>query len=197
MSIKASLITPITIVAIAIGCFAAASALADDGKAQKVSWKAAGVSIHTQISMDRNWPPASMNHGRVKGTFGMGMLHSMVEPVQVEVSSKCPANTKYEYTMLEATNVVTFDSDLDQLIYRNKSGICCISADGKITSTLESEVVGGTGRFEGATGTLTTTLRDEGGSVSFEEWKGEFNNMNSFTEGTIVLKAGAGERGRD
>ncbi|MBV6425270.1 MAG: hypothetical protein NAOJABEB_03086 [Steroidobacteraceae bacterium] len=178
---------------IAASIFAAAAGVvageaAADGQARHVSWRAAGVSIHTQISMDRNWPPASMNHARVNGTFGLGILHSMVEPVRVEVS-KCPANTKYEYKILEATNVVTFDSDLDQLIYRTKSGLCCINAEGDITFDLESEVVGGTGRFKGATGTLTSKLTRDGDSISFNEWNGEFNNMNSVTEGTIVLKA--------
>lgn len=181
------------VVVAVVGSAVAGAAFAQDGQAQKVSWKAAGVSIHTQISLDRNWPPASMNHARINGTFGLGMLHSMVEPARVEVS-QCPAETKYEYKILEATNVVTLDSDLSQLIYQSKSGLCCITADGKITATMDLEVVGGTGRFKGATGTLKSIMTDEGGSVSFDEWKGEFNNMSSLTEGTIVLSAARGSK---
>ena len=54
-----------------------------------------------------------------------------------------------------------------------------------MTSTGESEVIGGTGRFEGARGKLTTRTLPQ--TVSFPEWKGEFNNIMNVSEGTITL----------
>lgn len=163
----------------------APAAHAEGGKTEKkVSWKMAGVSLHTQISMDRNWPPASMNHGRINGTLGLGIEHSMVEPERVRIT-RCPKNATYEYNIIAANHVVTLDDGLDQLMYRLKSGYCCMFPDNSITAEMESEVTGGTGRFKGATGTLISRVSPE--AVSFPEWKGEFNNSISITEGTLVL----------
>lgn len=163
---------------------ASAAHAADDTIEQKVSWKMAGVSLHTQISMDRNWPPASMNTGRISGTLGSGMSQGMTEPERVPVS-RCPKNATLEYNIIASNNVITLDDGLDQLTYRLKSGYCCMFADNSITAETISEVTGGTGRFKGATGTLVTTVSPE--AVSFPEWKGEFNNSISLTEGTLVL----------
>lgn len=171
-----------------IAAFAAismpAAAAETGGKEQQVKWKAAGVSIHTQISMDRNWPPASMNHARINGTLGSGVEHGMVEPAVVPLN-RCPKNAKIEYKILAGTHVVTFDDSLDQLMYRTTDGYCCIFEDGSITAETISEVTGGTGRYKGATGKLIGRVSPE--AVSFPEWKGEFNNSISTTEGTLVL----------
>lgn len=163
----------------------APAAFAEDGKTeQKVSWKMAGVSLHTQISMDRNWPPASMNQGRINGTLGLGFEQGMVEPERVAVS-RCPKNATHEYNLIASNHVVTLDDGLDQLMYKLKSGYCCMFPDNSITAETISEVTGGTGRFKGATGTLVSRVSPE--AVSFPEWKGEFNNSISYTEGTLVL----------
>ena len=61
-----------------------------------------------------------------------------------------------------------------------------------VTSENEAIVVGGTGRFEGATGTLTTRTLPT--TVSFPEWKGEFNNVVNVTEGTITLLGPGGDQ---
>lgn len=172
--------------ATALAAGGASLAQADDaGTPVKVSWKMAGASVHTQISHDNVGPPASATHSRVKGTFGIGTVFAMVEPVVVPVT-RCPKDAQYEYKMRAATNVITFDDNLDQVTYSLNNGFACQFRDGTITSEIHYDVKGGTGRFKGATGQLVARVSPE--AMSYPEWKGEFNNSIYTTEGTIVLR---------
>ncbi len=169
---------------LAIGGASAAHAQ-DKGTPVPVSWKMAGASIHTQINHDNSGPPASATHSRVKGTFGIGSVFAMVEPIVIPVT-RCPKNAKYEYKIRAATNVVTFDDNLDQIAYTLNNGYACQFEDGTITSEINYDVSGGTGRFKGATGKLTARVSPE--ALSYPEWKGEFNNSIYTTEGVVYLR---------
>jgi len=151
----------------------------------EVSWRTIGVSHHTAIDLDKQGSPASFTAGEGDGTFGVASVYGMFEPVRVPVE-KCAAGAIMEFHAVAGTMVRTFRPSLDQVFIKTVSGLACIFEDGTVTSENQAIVTGGTGRFEGATGTLVTKTLPE--TVSFPEWKGEFNNIINVSEGTITLQ---------
>ena len=91
-----------------------------------------------------------------------------------------------EFHAVAGTMVRTFRPSLDQIFVKTVSGLACIFEDGRVTSENRAIVTGGTGRFAGATGELVTRTVPQ--TVSFPEWKGEFNNLVNVTEGTVTLR---------
>lgn len=154
-----------------------------EGSRYTVAWQTVGAAHHTGINLDGERPPASFIVGEGNGTFGPAAVQGMHEPVNVPVS-ECPEGTALEFHPLAGTTVRTFRDGLDQIVYRTVSGTACIR-DGVVTSENRSIVTGGTGRFEGATGELTTTTLPQ--TIEFPEWNGEFNNIVQVTEGEVVL----------
>jgi hypothetical protein len=152
---------------------------------QKVAWRTIGVSHHTAIDLDKTGSPASFTSGEGDGTFGPASVQGMFEPVRVPVE-KCGMGAVMEFHPVAGTMVRTFRPSLDQVFIQTVSGLACIFEDGTVTSENQAVVTGGTGRFDGATGTLVTRTLPE--TVSFPEWKGEFNNVINVSEGTITLK---------
>jgi hypothetical protein len=161
----------------------AASAAADT--THEVSWRTIGASVHTSVNLDGKASPASFVVAEGDGTFGPASVQGMTEPAPVPIE-KCPAGTAMEFHMIAGTMVRTFRDNLDQVFIQTLSGLACISEAGLVTSTSEAKIIGGTGRFEGATGRLTTRTLPQ--TVSFSEWKGEFNNIVNVTEGSISLR---------
>ena len=151
----------------------------------EVAWRTIGASVHTSVDLDGQGSPASFVVAEGDGTFGPAAVQGMSEPAQVPIE-KCPAGTAMEFHMIGGTMVRTFRDHLDQVFVQTVSGLACIFEDGRVTSENEAIVIGGTGRFEGATGKLTTRTLPT--TVSFPEWKGEFNNVVNVTEGTIRLR---------
>lgn len=150
-----------------------------------VNWRTVGVSHHTAIDLDEKGSPASFIVGEGDGTFGVASVQGMFEPVKVPVE-KCAEGAIMEFHVVAGTMVRTFRPSLDQVIIKTVSGLACIFEDGTVTSENQAIVAGGTGRFAGATGTLVSKTLPE--TVSFPEWKGEFNNIINVTEGTITLQ---------
>ena len=91
-----------------------------------------------------------------------------------------------EFHSVAGTMVRTFLPSLDQVFIKTLSGLACIFDDGRVTSENRAVVIGGTGRFEAATGELLSRTLPQ--TVAFPEWKGEFNNIINVTEGSIVLR---------
>mgnify|MGYP001829210448 FL=1 len=162
---------------------AAATTVADTS--HTVEWRTIGSSAHTSIDLDGKGSPASYVVAFGDGTFGRAAVQGMSEPARVPVE-KCPPGTAMEFHMVAGTMVRTFLDELDQVFIRTRSGLACISEAGSVTSENQGEIIGGTGRFEGASGIVVTRTLPQ--TVSFPEWKGEFNNIMNVTTGTIVLK---------
>lgn len=177
----------------ALGAFS----IVTDARAQtavQVSWTTVGTSIHSSIDRDDVWPPASFTVAEGDGTFGPASVQMMSGPVEVSVEN-CPKNAVKEYDLKANTVVRTFRKTLDQVYLQATSGLGCIFADGSVTSESRSVVIGGTGRFENATGELTTRVAPQ--SVSFSRWNGEVNSLFSLTEGTLVLEKEAADPHQD
>jgi hypothetical protein len=137
------------------------------------------------IDLNGKDSPASFVVGDGDGTFGAASVQGVTEPDEVPIE-KCPAGAIMEFHMIGGTMVRTFRDNLDQVFVETVSGLACIFKDGSVTSENVGKVTGGTGRFEGATGELTTRTLPK--TVSFPSWKGEFNNIINVREGTITLR---------
>ncbi len=162
--------------------------MASLGQAQttfEVAWRTIGASHHTAIDLDGKGSPASFIAARGDGTFGPASVQGMFEPLRVPIE-RCPEGAVMEFHSVAGTMVRTFLPSLDQVFIKTLSGLACIFEDGRVTSENRAVVIGGTGRFEAATGELLT--RTLPATVAFPEWKGEFNNIINVTEGTIVLR---------
>jgi hypothetical protein len=151
----------------------------------EVRWRTIGASHHSAIDLNGKGSPASFTIGEGDGTFGVASVYGMFEPQEVPID-QCPAGTIMEFHAVAGTMVRTFRPSLDQVFIKTVSGLACIFEDGSVTSENQAIVTGGTGRFEGATGTLVTKTLPK--TVSFPEWKGEFNNIINVTEGSITLR---------
>jgi hypothetical protein len=155
------------------------------GTTHEVEWRTIGASVHTSVDLDEKGSPASFVVAEGDGTFGRASVQGMTEPVRVPIE-KCPAGTAMEFHVVAGTMVRTFHDRLDQIFVQTVSGLACISQSGSVTSQNEAKILGGTGRFEGATGHISSRTLPQ--TVSFPEWEGEFNNIMNVSEGTIVLK---------
>jgi len=151
----------------------------------EIEWRTIGASVHTAVDLDGKGSPASLVVAVGDGTFGRASIQGMSEPARVPIE-ECPAGTAMEFHMVAGTMVRTFHDSLDQVFVQTVSGLACISETGSVTSRNQGRIVGGTGRFEGATGTLETRTLPQ--TVSFPEWQGEFNNIMNVSKGTLVLK---------
>lgn len=152
---------------------------------QPISWRTVGASHHTAIDLDGKGDPASFSVAEGDGTFGPASVQGMFEPAQVPIE-KCGPGAILEYHPVAGTMVRTFRPSLDQIFIKTVSGLACIFEDGTVTSESHAVITGGTGRFEGATGTLVTKTLPQ--TVTFPEWKGNFNNVINLSEGTITLR---------
>lgn len=172
----------------AVALLIASSPIASLARAEttlEVKWRTIGASVHTSVNLDGQSSPASFVVADGDGTFGRASVQGMSEPVRVPIE-RCPADTEMEFHMVAGTMVRTLHESLDQIFIETEAGLACISRTGSVTSENQARIIGGTGRFEGATGTLTTRTLPQ--TVSFPAWKGEFNNIMNVSEGRIVLK---------
>lgn len=165
-----------------------ALAVAGEGRAEtthEVQWRTIGASHHTAIDVDGKGSPASFIVAEGEGSFGPASVQGLSEPLKVAID-RCPEGAAMEFHQVAGTMIRTFRPSLDQVFIRTLSGLACIFEDGRVTSESRAVVIGGTGRFEGATGELVTRTLPQ--TVGFPEWKGEFNNIVNVTEGTITLR---------
>lgn len=153
--------------------------------AMEIAWRTIGASVHTSVNLDGESSPASFIVADGDGTFGPASVQGMSEPKRVPIE-RCPPDTAMEFHMVAGTMVRTLRDTLEQIFVETDSGLACISRTGVVTSQNVARIAGGTGRFEGATGALTTRTLPQ--TVSFATWKGEFNNIMNVSEGTIILK---------
>ena len=151
----------------------------------QVEWRTVGSSHHTAIDLDGQGSPASYAVAEGDGTFGPASVQTLFEPVRVPIE-QCGEGAAMEFHAVAGTMVRTFRPSLDQIFVKTVSGLACIFEDGRVTSENRAIVTGGTGRFAGATGELVTRTVPQ--TVSFPEWKGEFNNLVNVTEGTVTLR---------
>lgn len=100
-------------------------------------------------------------------------------PAPVPATENCPAGSTLEYPLLQSHGVRIEERTGDQLFARYTSGAFCVQPDGAFTFTGVGVFVGGTGRFDGATGTIETQLA--GGYLVAGSKGGNFSALSQFT----------------
>jgi hypothetical protein len=121
------------------------------------------VRIDSRIAGATNYTPNPATGGGVadlvamgKGAPGKSSFRSATEYGPPGPPSARCDGFDFELVAVGGSTVATFE-DLSQLYGVTTSGYVCGSLDGARMSVSEGTIVGGTGRFEGATGTATFT----------------------------------------
>src|SRR5689334_23344234 len=124
-----------------------------------------GTFVNTQTDTNRDHLKASLTTSSGKGTFGESSFQGVSEYVSSEHNTTCP-NGEAELTLLReqlpktapAHFVQRFESTGDLLFSEFSSSTICVDlSTGMQFFSTAIQITGGTGRFEGATGTGETS----------------------------------------
>ncbi len=184
-------IAPLAVVAMAMP----ASAHRSQGGTRTIDyWE---VDNHTtqNASIDADDTGFSAIAGTGPGRSKLGRVeHSWISevistPVELE---ECPDETVLALEFFHTASVRLFKSG-DRLHFKHDPedpGHICFFADGTATATINQVVVGGTGRYDGATGRVTSSLETTNLLPrELETTQGEFWGPGSWTtEGTVVIR---------
>jgi hypothetical protein len=100
-------------------------------------------------------------------------------PVPVPATDNCPAGSTLEYPLLQSHGVRMEEKTGDQLLTKFTSGAFCVQPDSTFTFTGMAVFAGGTGQFNGATGTIETQLA--GSYLVTGSKGGDFSALSQFT----------------
>ena len=120
----------------------------------------------------------SLTSGTVKGTHGAGTITISAE-FRLEPTIDCPATHPRKYALVYAATVLTF-ADQSQLFGVSYDGWICASNEGQYYGEVSGVYVGGTGRFESATGDFVSRY---GGA--YLEPNLSFRSIQGTAEGTV------------
>lgn len=115
----------------------------------------AGSGINTAFNTGSDDFPVSVSQANGKGTFGKFAIAITAE-FGPDSSGDCAAG-ELDLSLVSSEDVLTF-SDQSQLLGVSGlgDGFVCVTSTGWYHGQVEGAYVGGTGRFEGATGTFTS-----------------------------------------
>jgi hypothetical protein len=161
------------------------SSKADAGKLS-LKGSFSGTFVNTQTDTDADGVKASLNSVVAKGTLGSSTIQGVNEYV-FSGPATCPnGNAGDGFTLLRSLNpaapanfVQRFESTGDLLFSEETSGTLCFDPDASIEFfSTTTKITGGTGRFEGATGTgeVSGTAK-----TLFEDAAGNFFGAQSGT----------------
>ena len=121
-----------------------------------VSGKWAGTVVQVGFDLNDDDVSANLIDAQIKGSFGIKSLDALSEYEPVGACATEP-QVIWEFSFLYSNPVITFANG-DQLWGTMESGGMCMNS---VTAEYSGEghgiFTGGTGRFEGATGTFTVT----------------------------------------
>lgn len=127
--------------------------------AQNFTVRYSGATSATEIDIDDDGIPGVLatGYGRATGALRGAQVHThAVFDAQPASDGNCAAG-EVENRLVASTNVLQ-DRKRDQLYLLLDSGFLCADATfTTFTLEIEETIVGGTGKFEGATGEATTT----------------------------------------
>lgn len=116
-----------------------------------------GATSATEIDIDADGVPAGLGLLRGRGTAGPVTLHTVFE-AGVAANTRCGAG-EIQNDLVALSSVIQDEQGSQLLSALVKGHICINTSTGVITSKAKSQVLGGTGRFAGASGRLTTTCQ--------------------------------------
>lgn len=139
-------------------CFAALFATASVAAERNISSRQVGTGFDTAVDTAGDGLPVSLTFVEGKGTFGPSNVVITADFTPAE-KNDCKGELEAEFDLVYSAAVVTY-RDQSQLYGISYDGWVCVN---EATGTYYGEVygyyVGGTGRFEGATGTFMTPFR--------------------------------------
>ena len=120
----------------------------------------------------------SLTTGTAKGTFGASTITITTE-FRLEDAVTCPAGFPLKYALVYSAAVLTFE-DQSQLFGISQSGWICATAAGQYYGEVSGAYVGGTGRFQTATGDFVSKFDGQ-----YLEPNLSFRSIQGTVEGTV------------
>ena len=179
-----------SIIGVAVGLLLTGSFGSANANQIHVKGQVAGTFLGTRIDLNGDGTPASWSTGEVSGTLGKRTNQGVSEVVPTGPTADCPGGV----FIIDAQNGIGFgtstttfpdgDHIFSQILTRTQCGL----GGGFFTSSDTVRTVGGTGKFEGASGTIeqhSTSLLwvydpNANPPQGFGSFTGEF-------EGTLIL----------
>lgn len=138
-----------------LSCLLALALSASAATAERLRVRSAGAASATEIDVDDDGIPGIVALGEGKGSLGAVATHSFFDARPV-ATTHCAA-TEIENELVAASDVIR-NKRRDQLFLQLVEGFLCIDPLlGTLRLSASQQIVGGTGRFAGASGEATTT----------------------------------------
>jgi hypothetical protein len=199
---KRSFIMGITLVLLLAGAIGAADSRPKTRHVQCKGSATFADGVETHIDTNGDNASAVLGQGLEDCTNGRFFFQEEVEWVARPVTSACPLGTAEEL-FIDATHgqqrsAATDEKTSDQLFGQITSATLCFnpSASPQFTVSGHFEIIGGTGKYAGATGTGTfhtvanyLMVGSKGGVF------GGFGQYNFTTDGTLILPKGEDDSG--
>ena len=158
-------------------------ATASYAKDVRISGKWAGSVVQVGFNLNGDDVSANLIDAQIKGSFGMKSLDVLSEYAPVGLCATEP--DIWQFSFLYAKPVLTFANG-DQLWGTMESGYMCMhSLTAEYAGDGYGIFTGGTGRFEGATGTFTVTY--SGKNLTLLTLGFGFAPISGDIVGTLVL----------
>lgn len=142
----------------------------------------AGTLFPIPVDYDQDGSLASVLDGQAHGTFGASMSHIATE---WQLVGACDGGYGM-FTLSQAAVVVTFSND-DQLFGAGaaEGWMCMHPGTGHFYGEAAGHFTGGTGRFEGASGTFTSPF--EGKNLTYADFGYGFGPIEGTLTGSLSL----------
>lgn len=146
------------IIGAALGCLLVAGLGRVEARQIPNNGKFAGTSLHSRIDRNDDGVPANWSTGVTKGNLGKRIFQSLYESVSTGPTVACPGGL----FIIDAQNgtgtfTETFPNG-DQYYARVLTLTSCSDGVGGYTGSTTISIVGGTGRFAGASGNIENSF---------------------------------------
>jgi hypothetical protein len=123
----------------------------------------------------------SLTTGTAQGTFGNSTITITTE-WRIENAVTCPVGFPLKYSLVYSAAVLTFP-DQSQLFGISQNGWICATETGQYYGEVTGAYVGGTGRFQAATGDYVSKFDGQ-----YLEQNVDFRSIRGTVEGTVGRK---------
>ena len=148
------------IIGAAIGCLLVAGGGRVEAKEIPFKGKFAGTSLHSRIDRNDDGLPANWSTGVTMGTLGKRVFQTLYESVPTGPTAECPGGVfiiDVQNGQGSGTFTETFPNG-DQYYARVLTFTSCSDSAGGYTGSTTISIVGGTGKFAGASGNVENSF---------------------------------------
>ena len=181
---NSSFFKAIIVAIIGLGLLAPQVTVAGHGGAKTVNMSYAGSGINTQFDSNGDGLYVSLSQAAGKGTLGKFTIAITAEFGPPGDYGNChePLEGIQDFPLVSSESVITL-KDQSQLLAVSSGGYLCLNASGYYWGQVNGDYVGGTGRYSGATGTLTSNF--EGQNLGDPAVGVGFRSITGTVEGTV------------